>query len=263
MTTATATNAPKTLGTIALASAVKAVSGVDSACYTATVALGLVLASKQLERLELGESLESEKSIAANKGTFRAFLKEFAFKGNPVWRDSAHIVDGFAAMKPDVRRTAASVYVDKKAKGSRLIDGLARIKTQSFRLMADVITNHSDQIRNLAALKEAGADAAGQVAAFQSFVTATYGATYADLESYLSPEKKSKDAVNPIDAILKKAGDMTLTDLAILAGRIAALHTERVATEADVTAAFAAEDAETIAAETPVLIPADVESIAA
>jgi len=255
MTTAPQNN-PKTLGTIALTSAVKAVSGVDSACYDATVALGLVLAAKQLERMETGELLDSEKSIAANKGVMRAFQKEFAFKGFPVWRDTAHIVEGFAAMKVDPRRAAAAHYIDKKPKGSRLIDGLARLQTQSFRLMADVVTNHSGVIANLAALKEAGADAMAQMANFKAFVAETYGTTFAALESGLSPDKKQKESVNPIDAILKRAGDMTLTDLAVLAERINALHMERIATEADVTAAFAEEDAAAIADATPELIRA-------
>jgi len=63
----TTSNNPKSLGQLALASAIKSVSGVDSACYDATVALGLVLAAKQLERIETGESLDSETSIKANK----------------------------------------------------------------------------------------------------------------------------------------------------------------------------------------------------
>jgi hypothetical protein len=247
-------NNPKTLGQIALAQAVKSVGNVDSACYDATVALGLVLASKQLERLETGESLDSETSVKANKATFRAFLKEFAFKGYPVWRDTQHIVDGFAAMKPDTRRKTAAEYIDKKAKGLRLIDGLARLKTQSFRLMADVVTNHADVLRNLKALKEAGADSTGQIENFQAFVTATYGATYAALESALSADKKQKESVNPIDAILKRAGDMTLTDLAVLAERINALHSERIATEAEIQEAFGDEDSAAIADATPELI---------
>ncbi|MEH2517440.1 hypothetical protein V1279_003013 [Bradyrhizobium sp. AZCC 1610] len=249
-------NNPKTLGQIALSNAVRSVSGVDSACYDATVALGLVLAAKQLERMETGETLESETSIKANKATFRAFLKEFAFKGNPVWRDTQHLVAGFAAMKPETRRKAAAEYVDKKAKGSRLIDGLARLKTQSFRLMADVVTNHADMLRNLKALKEAGADAQGQMAHFAEFVATSYGSTYAELESALSPTPKAKPETNPIDAIVKKAGDMTMTDLAILAERIQALYVERVATEAAVTEAFADADAEAIAEATPELIQA-------
>jgi hypothetical protein len=252
----TTANNPKTLGQVALASAVKSVSGVDSACYDATVALGLVLAAKQLERIETGESLDSETSVKANKATFRAFLKEFAFKGYPVWRDTAHIVDGFAAMKPDTRRKAAAEYVDKKAKGSRLIDGLARLKTQSFRLMSDVVTNHADVLRNLKALKEAGADATGQIAAFESFVMETYGSTYAALESALSPSPKAQKEVNPIDSILKRAGDMTMTDLAVLAERIAALYAERVATETAVQEAFAEEDSATVEEATPELIAA-------
>ncbi|GAB9152871.1 hypothetical protein [Bradyrhizobium diazoefficiens] len=249
-------NNPKTLGQIALNAAVKSVGNVDSACYDATVALGLVLAAKQLERMETGETLESDASIKANKATFRAFLKEFAFKGNPVWRDTAHIVDAFAAMKPETRRKAAAEYIDKKAKGSRLIDGLARLKTQSMRLMADVVTNHADTLRNLRALKEAGADANGQMEHFHSFVAETYGTTYAALESALAPTPKQKQEVNPIDAMLKRAGDMTMTDLAILAERIQALYLERVATEAAVTEAFADQDAEVIAEATPELIAA-------
>jgi hypothetical protein len=251
-----AANNPKTLGQVALNNAVRSVSGVDSACYDATVALGLVLASKQLERFETGEPLDSEASVKANKATFRAFLKEFAFKGYPVWRDTQHIVDGFAAMKPDTRRKAAAEYIDKKAKGSRLIDGLARLKTQSSRLMADVVTNHADVLRNLKALKEAGADANGQIAAFETFVMENYGCSYAALESALSPTPKAKPEANPIDAILKKAGDMTMTDLAVLAERIAALYAERVATETAVQEAFADSDAETIADAIPQLLAA-------
>jgi len=72
-------------------------------------------------------------------------------------------------MKPDTRRKATAEYVDKKAKGARLIDGLARLKTQSFRLMADVVTNHADVLLNLRALKDAGADANGQIENFQGF----------------------------------------------------------------------------------------------
>jgi hypothetical protein len=249
-------NNPKTLGQIALAHAVKSVSGVDSACYEATVALGLVLASKQLERIETGETLDSENSIKANKATFRAFLKEFAFKGNPVWRDTAHIVDAFAAQKPDTRRKSAAEYIDKKAKGSRLIDGLARLKTQSFRLMADVITNHHATLVNLRAMKEAGADSVAQMDAFGEFVAETYGATYAALESALAPTPKVKESVNPIDAMVKKAGDMTLSDLAILAERINALHAERIAIEASVQEAFGDEDSAAIEDATPELIAA-------
>jgi hypothetical protein len=65
------TNNPKTLGQIALDAAVKSVGNVDSACYDATVSLSLVLASKQFERMEQGESMDSESSIAANKGVWR------------------------------------------------------------------------------------------------------------------------------------------------------------------------------------------------
>lgn len=255
MTQPTANN-PKTLGMIALDSAVKSVAGIDSACYDATLALGLVLSSKQIEKLETGESIDGDTVAKDNKATFRAFLKQFAFKGNPVWRDSQHIVAGFAAMKPDTRRKACADYIDKKAKGSRLIDGLARIKTQSFRLMADVIANHADVIRELHGMKESGADAAAQVERFHNFVAENYGETYAELESYLADPKKAKAEVNPIDAILKKASDMTLTDLAVLAERINALHAERIATEASVAEAFGDEDSETMAEAEPELIAA-------
>jgi len=49
---------------------------------------------------------------------------------------------------------------------------------------------------------------------------------------------------------------MTLTDLAILAERINALHVERIATEAAVQEAFGDDDSAAIADETPELIKA-------
>jgi predicted nucleotidyltransferase len=252
----TTANNPKTLGALALSAAVKAVGNVDSACYDAAVALGLVLASKQLERMETGETLDSESSIKANKATFRAFLKEFSYKGNPVWRDSQHTVDGFAAMKPDTRRKAAAEYIDKKPKGSRLIDGLARLKTQSFRLMEHAITNHHATLVNLRAMKEAGADSAAQMESFKAFVAEEYGSTYAALESALSPDKKQKEKKSDVDSIVEKAEGMTLTDLAVVAERIAALYAKRVADETEVREQFSEEDSETLADETPELISA-------
>jgi hypothetical protein len=130
---ATNSTPAKSLGEIALASALKAVQNDDSAAFTATVALGLVMANRQVEKAEA----DSEITEKANKATFRMFLKRYAARGNVVWRDTQHMVDGFMALKGKDREKAISDYIDRgknagdfaKPEKARLGDGVAKLRT--------------------------------------------------------------------------------------------------------------------------------------
>jgi hypothetical protein len=102
-----------------------------------------------------------------------------------VWRDSDHLVSGFMAIKDrKERETAVSDYIDggkhaktqfAKPEGARLVEGLAKLRTWSFRLMADVCANHADIIRDIVAKKAAGATGEALQQAFTRFVKGQYG----------------------------------------------------------------------------------------
>jgi hypothetical protein len=261
MTTANVTPA-KTLGEIALSAAIKAVKDDDSAAFTATVALGLVMANRQVERAETDKDITEK----ANKATFRHFLKKYAVKGNLVWRDSTDILNRCMAQKGKDREKAISDYVDggktantdfAKPDKARLVDGLAKLRTWSFRLMSDVCTNHADVIRDILALKASGADGNAQAEHFRAFVKRQYGDSFAKLTERLSKPASEKEKADPIDAIVKKAGDMTDAELTLLIARLEGLRLERAATAADVDEAFGEEPA-----EAPTLIPAEAPAMA-
>jgi hypothetical protein len=65
------------------------------------------------------------------------FLKRYAARGNVVWRDTQHMVDGFMALKGKDREKAISDYIDggknagdfAKPEKARLGDGLAKLRT--------------------------------------------------------------------------------------------------------------------------------------
>lgn len=240
----TTTNSPaKPLGVYALEQAIKAVRNDDSAAFTATVTLSLVMANRQVERAESDKDITEK----ANKSTFRHFLKSYAIKGLPVWRDTDHMVQGFMALKGKDREKAVSEYVDggkhattdyKKPEGARLVEGLAKLRTWSFRLMSDVCTNHADVIRDLLVKKTAGASGEALAGHFIEFVKATYGNSFAKLTDRLAPAKTEKEKADPIDAIVKKAGDLTDLELQTLIAKIQGLWIERQATAADVAEMF-------------------------
>jgi hypothetical protein len=256
MTTATETKA-KTLGEIALSAAIKAVKDDDSAAFTATVALGLVMANRQVERAETDKEITEK----ANKATFRHFLKKYAIKGNIVWRESDWLVQGFMVLKGKDREKAVSDYIDggktagdfAKPDKARLVDGLAKLRTWSFRLMSDVCTNHADQIRDIIALKASGADGQAQADHFRDFVKRTYGDSFAKLTQRLSKPTTEKEAKDPIEAIVKRAGEMTDSELTLLIAKLEGLRLERASIAAEVDDAFG----ESEAATAPTLIPAE------
>jgi len=237
------TTTAKTLGEIALSAAIKAVKDDDSAAFTATVALGLVMANRQVERAETDKDITEK----ANKATFRHFLKKYAVKGNIVWRDSDHILNRAMAQKGKDREKAISDYVDggktanpdyAKPDKARLVDGLAKLRTWSFRLMSDVCTNHAHIIRDIIALKAAGADGNAQAEAFRGFVRNQYGDSFAKLTQKLAKPSSEKEKADPIDAIVKKAGDMTDAELTLLIARLEGLRLERATTAEEVDSMF-------------------------
>lgn len=238
----TNTTPAKSLGEIALSAAIKAVKEDDSAAFTATVALGLVMANRQVERAETDKDITEK----ANKATFRMFLKRYAIKGNIVWRDSEHLVNGFMALKGKDREKAVSDYVDggktagqyAKPDKARLVDGLARLRTWSFRLMSDVCTNHADVIRDILVKKAAGATGEALADVFREFVKKQYGDSFAKLTARLSKPATEKEKPDVIESIVKKAADMTETELALLVAKLQGLMLERASTAADVAEAF-------------------------
>lgn len=261
MTTATATTA-KTLGEIALSAAIKAVKDDDSAAFTATVALGLVMANRQVERAETDKDITEK----ANKATFRHFLKKYAFKGNVVWRDSDDVLGRCMAQKGKDREKAIADYVDggktanpdfAKPEKARLVDGLAKLRTWSFRLMSDVCTNHADQIRDIIALKASGADGQAQAEHFRTFVRKQYGDSFAKLTQKLAKPATEKEKPDAIESIVKKAGDMTDAELTLLIARLEGLRLERATTAEEVDSMFGEEPA-----EAPTLIPAEMAEAA-
>jgi hypothetical protein len=261
MTTATATTA-KTLGEIALSAAIKAVKEDDSAAFTATVALGLVMANRQVERAETDKEITEK----ANKATFRHFLKKYAVKGNTVWRDSDDILGRCMAQKGKDREKAISDYVDggktanadfAKPDKARLVDGLAKLRTWSFRLMSDVCTNHAGAIRDILALKASGADGQAQAEHFREFVKATYGDSFAKLTQRLSKPATEKEKADVVDGMVKKAMDLTDAELTLLIAKLEGVRLERASVAADVDEAFG----ETTA-EAATLIPAELEEMA-
>ncbi|MEY9575844.1 hypothetical protein ABIE88_003420 [Bradyrhizobium diazoefficiens] len=226
MTTAQNTTPAKSLGTIALEAAAKAVRNDDSAAFTATVALGLVMANRQVERAETDKDITEKE----NKRAFRAFLKFYAAKGGVVWRDSDHLVSGFMAIKDrKERESAASEYVDggkncktqfAKPEGARLVEGLAKLRTWSFRLMADVCTNHADAIRDILAKKAAGASGQALADSFTEFVKREYGASFAKLTGRLAKAKDDKEKPDVLDSLMKRIEALTDTDFVLLMSRI-------------------------------------------
>jgi len=238
----------KSLGEIALASALKAVQNDGSAAFTATVALGLVMANRQVEKAEA----DSEITEKANKATFRMFLKRYAARGNVVWRDTQHMVDGFMALRGKDREKAISDYIDggknagdfAKPEKARLGDGLAKLRTWSFRLMKDVCVNHADVIREILVKKQAGASGEALAEVFRQSVKGEYGATFAALTESLASDKP-KVKVDVLESLFKRASDLPETDLALLIARLEGLRLERAATASDVEAAFGETETET------------------
>ncbi|WP_315729846.1 hypothetical protein [Bradyrhizobium sp. SZCCHNRI2010] len=240
---ATNTTPARTLGQIALDAAVKAVKADDSAAFTATVALSLVMANRQVERAEADKDITDKE----NKRTFRAFLKYFASKGNMVWRDTDHLVSGIMSIKDKkARESAVSEYVDggkhvttqfAKPEGARLTEGLAKLRTWSFRLMADVCANHADAIRDIMAKKAAGASGEALQQAFTAFVKRTYGDSFAKLTARLSVDKPRKE-VDAIDSICKRAENMTDSELAILMRRLAEITAKRAQADETIESVF-------------------------
>jgi hypothetical protein len=249
------TTPAKGLGEIALSAALKAVQNDDSAAFTATVALGLVMANRQVERAESDTDITDK----ANKATFRMFLKRYAARGHVVWRDTQHMVDGFMALRGKDREKAISDYIDggksagqfKKPEKARLGDGLAKLRTWSFRLMSDVCKNHADIIRDILVKKQAGASGEALAEVFRQFVKNEYGASFAALTESLATDKPKK-AVDVMESLFKRAAELPETDLTLLIARLEGLRLERAATASEVDAAFG----ETEMDETP-------ESIAA
>lgn len=237
--------APATLATLAMSAAIKAVKNEDSAVYDAIVSVALVLANQQIDRVEAGDDIDENKG----KATWRAFLKQYAYRGGLVWRGTEHMVDAIVAAKGDKRTAAASDYIDKKDKGARLVDGLARIRTYSFKLMADVLVNHAGIIRDIAGLRASGADATAQMNRFRTYIAAHYGETGAALTGALATPAKKSD-IDPIDSMIAKAEKMTETDLRALVSRINALWLERQAAASEVAEAFGDMPADADADET-------------
>ena len=252
--TTTTQKAPVTLGSLALTDAVAAAKGADESTLKATISLALVMANGQNEAVEADKEIDDAK----NKAYFRQFLKHYAFRGHMVWRDSDAIIAEISAMGAgsDKRRKAASDYIDggkqaegrfRKPDGARLVDGLARLRTWSFRLMKDVCTNHAGALRDILALKASGADAQALRDRFARFVKETYGDTWSAFTASLADDKPKKE-IDPIDSIVKKAKEMTDTDLARLVKELNQLHAERLNQSAEMDEAFDEGDEEELAA---------------
>lgn len=258
MTTAQNTTPAKSLGTIALEAAAKAVKNDDSAAFTATVALGLVMANRQVEMAETDKEITDKE----NKRAFRAFLKFYAAKGGMVWRDTEHLVSGFMAIKDrKEREAAASEYIDGgkhaktqfvKPEGARLVEGLAKLRTWSFRLMADVCANHADAIRDILAKKAAGASGDALAASFTQFVKATYGDSFAKLTGRLAKAKDDKEKPDVLDSLMKRIESLTDSELALLMGRINELNGKRAKSDESIGEMLFGEEP----AEAPTLIKA-------
>ncbi len=247
MTQATATpNTGKTLSQIATNAAIVAVRADDKAAYNATVAIAMVMANRQIERAETNEDITEK----ANKATFRMFMKVLANRGIMVWRDSQHSIDAIMALNGKAREKAASEYIDKKAKGARYVDGLARLRTWSFRLMKDVCVNHADVLRDMLVTKTAGAGGDALADKFREFVANTYGDSFAKLTDSLATDKPAKEAANPVDAIVKKAADMGDSDLALVIARLQGLWAERQQTAAELNEAMPPAETEAPAEQT-------------
>lgn len=240
----TNTTPAKSLGEIALASALKAVQNDDSAAFTATVALGLLMANRQVERAESDKDITEK----ANKATFRMFLKRYAARGHMVWRDSQHMVDGIMALKGKDREKAVSDHIDggknagpfKKPDNARLVDGLARLRTWSFRLMSHVCTNHADVIRDILVKKQAGASSDALADCFKQFVKREYGSTFAAMTDSLRVDKPKKET-DVLESLFKRASDLPENDLAVLIARLEGLRLERANTANEVAQAFGDE----------------------
>ncbi|UPT95423.1 hypothetical protein J4G48_0040425 [Bradyrhizobium barranii subsp. apii] len=263
MTQASNTTPAKSLGEIALASAIKAVANDDSAAFTATVALGLVMANRQVERAETDKDITEK----ANKATFRVFLKRYAMKGHVVWRDSQHLVDGIATLKGKDREKAVGDYVDggksagkfAKPEKARLVDGLAKLRTWSFRLMSDVCVNHAGVIRDIVAKKAAGASGDALAEVFREFVRKEYGTSFAALTERLAKPASEKEKPDVVEALFKRASDLTDTELALLVAKLEGMRLERLSVVAEVSEAFGGD----VESETADDLPDTAEALAA
>ena len=224
MTTETKT----TFADYSLSIAVKETAKCDQSVFTAIVAISCLLVAQQAARVESGEGLDENKLAAG----FRGFLKRYAVMGNVVWRDTEQEIVKMRAAKPEKRPGMASDYIDKKAKGSRLVDGLARMRTYTFRLVKDTLVNHAGIVRELVDLKTAGAENDAIAERWTRHVQETYGATYAALSSALRDDKPPVEA-DDIKIIMRKAEKMTTTDLDRLYGMIKALCDDRHASESE------------------------------
>jgi predicted nucleotidyltransferase len=216
-----------------LAIAVKETATSEKSVFTAIVAISALLAGQQASLVLEDKPLDENK--LANG--FRAFLKRYAYMGNVVWRDSEHLIDAMRAAKPEKRAGMASDYIDKKVKGSRLVDGLARMRTYAFKLVKDTLKNHAGVIRNMIDLKEAGAENDAIAELWTHHVQSRYGTTYAALASALRDDKPSVET-NDIDVIMRKAEKMTITELNELCDKLEALRRSRSADETEFTIAL-------------------------
>lgn len=214
MNTQNNTAVVRNLSDVALNAAIGAVQGSERAFFTATVSLATVMVAGQIDRLTGDLAIDDKK----NRGLYRAFLKSYAFKGHVVWRGSEAAVEEIkSTVNVGKRREAASQYIDKKPKGSRLTDGLARLQTSSLQIADDVCKNHAGIIRELHQMKLDGADGTAQVERFKRFVSETYGDSAAKLNAYFAKpvrEGQGKSAIQSVTDNMLKLSDLDLKTLA-------------------------------------------------
>jgi hypothetical protein len=249
--------AVRSLSDLATSSAISAVAGSESAFYKAAVALSVVMVSGQIDRLTGDLAIDVKK----NKSMFRAFLKSYAYKGNVVWRGSEAAVEEIKGkIGAGAKRDAASTYIDKKPKGSRLVDGLARLQTMSTQIADDVCEKHTGLIREIHQLKADGADAVAQIERFQRHVAETYGKSAAAVQAYFAKPQREGTTEAPIKRVTDAALKLSDVDLATLLENVRA-EIARRKEEQDVADSFLDEATEE-PTTAPALLPAPVAAAA-
>jgi hypothetical protein len=264
----TTTNNPttgKSLYDVALASAIKAARDDDSAAFTGVTSVSLLMVARVIQKIDDDKAAQLVETAEKEcRKVFTVLIKKMAARGTMVWRHSQPKIDALMALKGKDRENAVSMYIDGgktadprygKPEGAKLAEGLAKLRTWSWRLVEHVAANHAAIVRDIIAKRDAGASGDALQEVFTEFVRNTYGKSFAALSDSLKPvAAKAKDETPAWEKIAKRAADLPELELARLIAHLEGLRLER---------ASIAEDLEQAGAPTSELIPATPEAVAA
>jgi hypothetical protein len=231
---ATNGKAPQSLEALALDNAVKAIGESESSIYKASIALAVLMAERQADTAGKDEAFDMKR----NKDYFAGMLYKVANSGVMVWRHTSNELTVIAAAPRGEKRIAAArEYVLRKgrfddkrnetvnADGTpfkpRLTDGLARLKTVSFKLMEQIHANHAGLIREVMQMRLDGIGAEAIIAHANRYIATHFGGSFAELTDTLRPAAKpGKSQEEKITALIERAKEMPIEVMADLVARL-------------------------------------------